>query len=106
MNAINALGKPLVCWAIRETFDGPRCSWNYLAAILNRLQKDGIKSVEEAEHSKQQHSSGYSKRPGKTHYEEAMPSWTKMTEEERTRPASPERAAEVRAMLANRNRTS
>lgn len=106
LNAINVLGKPLVCWAIRETFDGPRCSWSYLAAILNRLQKDGIKSVEEADRSRQQHSSGYSKRPGKTHYEEAMPSWTKMTEEERTRPASPERAAEVRAMLASRNRTS
>lgn len=102
LTAINVLGKPLVCWAIRETFDGPRCSWKYLMSILNRLQKDGIRSVEEAEHDKQLHSQA--KRPANAHYEEAMPEWSETPIEERTKPASPEEVAEVKAMLAERKR--
>lgn len=100
-NAIKYLGEPLVCWAIHETADGPRCSWGYLSAILNRLQKDGIKTVKEAEYDKQRHTNTYSKCPAKSRYEEAMPAWSKMTKEERNQPAPPGEAAEVRAMLAN-----
>lgn len=76
LNAIDVLGEPLVCWAIHETADGPRCSWSYLDKVLTRLQDEGIKTVEEAEKRKQQHSA----RPGKQHIEEKLPDWAKSPE--------------------------
>ena len=84
LKAIDELGKPLVCWAIHETADGPNTSWTYLEAVLNRLEKQGIKTVEEAENAKQQH-----KRPkhGHQHIEEPLPDWAKKQNQPKKRPS-------------------
>lgn len=101
LKAIKSLGEPLVCWAIRETANGRYCSWGYLASILARLQRDGIKSVEDAERDKQWHRHQYSG-PGKQHVEEALPEWSKKSSGELIEKASPDEVAEVQAMLAER----
>lgn len=105
LKAIDVLGKPLVCWAIHETADGPRCSWRYLDKVLDRLQEQGIKTVEEAEKRKQQHIPQHT-RPGRQHVEEALPEWSKKSSGELTEKASPEEIAEVQAMLVNRKQSS
>lgn len=59
LNAINQLGEPLVCWAIRQTADGPAPhSWSYLKKVFNRLKADNISSVEEANKRAEEHKRG------------------------------------------------
>lgn len=59
LNAINQLGEPLVCWAIRQTADGPAPhSWSYLKKVFNRLKTDNISSVEEANKRAEEHKRG------------------------------------------------
>lgn len=59
LNAINQLGEPLVCWAIRQTADGPSPhSWSYLKKVFNRLKADNISSVEEANKRAEEHKRG------------------------------------------------
>lgn len=63
LNAINQLGEPLVCWAIRQTADGPAPhSWSYLKKVFNRLKADNISSVEEANKRAEEHKRGKNSR--------------------------------------------
>ena len=84
LKAIVELGDPLVCWAIHETADGPNTSWAYLEAILNRLEKQNIKTVKDAESAKQQRRS--SPKHGHQHIEEPLPDWAKKRGESKKRP--------------------
>ena len=63
LNAINQLGEPLVCWAIRQTVDGPAPhSWSYLKKVFDRLKADNISSVEEANKRAKEHKQGKNSR--------------------------------------------
>ena len=63
LNVIDQLGAPLVCWAIRQTADGPAPhSWSYLKEVFNRLKADNISSVEEANKRAKEHKQGKNSR--------------------------------------------
>lgn len=63
LNAIDQLGAPLVCWAIRQTADGPAPhSWSYLKKVFDRLKADDISSVEEANKRAKEHKQGKNSR--------------------------------------------
>ena len=70
---INRLGSELVCYALQQTADNAdHPGWRYLTAILDRLESDGIKTVEEA-----QLSSAKRKQKRKQKIREPLPDWFK-----------------------------
>lgn len=105
LKAIDTFGAPLVCWAIHETADGPRCSWSYLESVLDRLKDEKVKSVEEAEQKKNEHFQQRNTKPGrygKTKIVESLPDWSKKSKEELNEKASPDEVAAIQKMLADR----
>ncbi|WP_295731675.1 DnaD domain protein [uncultured Limosilactobacillus sp.] len=80
INYISRLGADFVCYALNQASKADRPSWNYLIAILNRLERDGIKTVQQAEEQdakrRQQNQQRYRRKKQGT-IKEPLPDWFK-----------------------------
>ena len=77
---IGRLGADLVCYALNQASNADRPSWSYLVAVLNRLERDRITTVQQAQEQdakrrqKNQQRYGH-KRQG--NLKEPLPDWFK-----------------------------
>lgn len=70
---IDRLGAGLVCYALRQTAENADYpGWSYLTAVMDRLENDEIKTVEEAQAKSAKHRRGQ-KRGGRI--KEPIPDW-------------------------------
>ncbi|WP_251548300.1 DnaD domain-containing protein [Limosilactobacillus caecicola] len=75
---VNRLGAGLVCYALYQTDKADRPGWNYLLSILNRLEHEKIKTVQQAEEQDQQRRQQNRRRSyGRQPRVETLPEWAK-----------------------------
>lgn len=49
VNYIQRMGKPLVCYAVKQTGKAKKPNWNYLLKVFKTLEDNKVKTVEQAE---------------------------------------------------------
>ncbi len=84
---IDRLGASLVCYALRQTAENADYpGWSYLTAVMDRLENDEIKTVEEAQAKSAKHRRGQ-KRGGRI--KEPIPDWLFDDETKPSKPKAP-----------------
>lgn len=82
---ISRLGSDLVCYALNQASKADRPSWNYLVAILNRLENDEITTVQQAQEQDAKRRQKNQQRYGRkqqSRLREPQPDWFKKQQEQ------------------------